>query len=114
MNNRQLGKQSEELIQYHYQQQGRIPLEHNFTIRWGEIDLLMEKEKTLVLIEVKTINHIDELDHYISSKKIWFLQKTLAYYLQNVNTQTYQEIRIDVAFIKQGKIIEIYENITNT
>jgi hypothetical protein len=30
----------------------------------------MEKEKTLVLIEVKTINHIDELDHYISSKKI--------------------------------------------
>lgn len=113
MNNKILGEKNEEQAKHYYQQQWRKLLAQNFTIRGGEIDLLMKKEQTIVVIEVKTINHIDELDQYISSKKIWFLQRTLEHYLQTIKSQEYEEVRMDAVFIKQGKIIEIYEDITN-
>lgn len=114
MNLREQGKQGEEIAKQHYQSQGYTLLEQNFTIRWGEIDLLMKKEKTLIAIEIKIINHFDDLDQCISTKKIWFLHKTLQYYLQNTKESTFHEIRMDAVFIKNNKIVEIYEDITNT
>lgn len=114
MNNKTLWKQNEEIAKQHYLSKGYELLQQNFTIRGGEIDLLMKKEKMLIAIEVKTVNHIDELDQYISAKKIWFLQKTLEQYLQNFDESEFDEIRMDAVFIKQGEIIEIYEDITNS
>ena len=114
MNLREKGKEGEELAKQHYLNQGYTLIKSNYTIRGGEIDILMKKNKTLVAIEVKTINHIDELDGYISPKKIWLLHKTLQYYLQNLDESQFDEIRIDAVFIKNNTIIEIYQDITNT
>jgi Holliday junction resolvase-like predicted endonuclease len=38
----------------------------------------------------------------------------LQYYLQNTKESTFHEIRMDAVFIKNNKIVEIYEDITNT
>jgi Holliday junction resolvase-like predicted endonuclease len=68
----------------------------------------------LVAIEVKNLDTIQEFDEYIGSKKIWHLQRTLNSYLRDINEQQFNEIRMDAVFVKQGKIIEIYQDITNS
>ena len=65
------------------------------------------------MIEVKTVNDIDELDNYVTPKKIWFLQRTLENYLQNIDESWIESIRMDVVFVKNDKILEIYEDVTN-
>jgi putative endonuclease len=70
MNKRTKGKEGEILVRQYYEQQGFRLIEANFTIRGGEIDLLMQKENLLVVIEVKYVDTIQELDNYISPKKI--------------------------------------------
>ena len=85
----------------------------NYTIQWWEIDLLVKKWWELVVIEVKTVNDIDELDNYVTEKKIWFLQRTLENFLQDTDESRIEDIRMDVVFVKNGQILEIYEDITN-
>jgi len=65
------------------------------------------------MIEVKTVNDIEELDNYITPKKIWFLQRTLENFLQNIDEKRIENIRMDVVFVKNNKILEIYEDVTN-
>ena len=73
----------------------------------------MKKWWELVVIEVKTVNDIDELDNYITEKKIWFLQRTLESFLQNIDESRIEDIRMDVVFVKNNQILEIYEDVTN-
>jgi putative endonuclease len=70
MNTRAKGKEGEDLVREHYRQQGYTLIEQNFTIKGGEIDLLMKKEKLLVAIEVKNLDTVQELDDYITAKKV--------------------------------------------
>ena len=65
------------------------------------------------MIEVKTVNDIEELDNYITPRKIWFLQRTLENFLQNIDEKRIENIRMDVVFVKNNKILEIYEDVTN-
>lgn len=112
-NKKQIWYQNEELVKQHYLHGWYELLEWNYTIQWWEIDLLMKKWGELIVIEVKTVNDIDELDNYITLKKIWFLQRTLENYLQNIDESWVKDIRMDVVFVKNGKIWEIYEDVTN-
>jgi putative endonuclease len=70
MNKRTKGKQGEEIAKQHYLNQGYTLIQENFTIRGGEIDLLMKKGKSLVAIEVKNLDSINELNNYIHKKKL--------------------------------------------
>jgi Holliday junction resolvase-like predicted endonuclease len=112
-NKKQIGYSNEELVKQHYIHNGYELIKWNYTIQWWEIDLLMKKWWELVVIEVKTVNHIDELDNYITDKKIWFLQRTLENFLQNIDESWIEDIRMDVVFVKNDKILEIYEDVTN-
>ncbi|MDR2541186.1 MAG: YraN family protein [Candidatus Peribacteria bacterium] len=70
MNTREKGKEGEELVQTYYEQQGFSLLKANFTVKGGEIDLVMKKDSTLVAIEVKNLDTVEELDNYITSRKV--------------------------------------------
>ena len=113
MNKRGKGKEGETLVQQHYEQQGFSLIEANFTTRGGEIDLLMKKERMLVAIEVKNLDTVEELDNYITARKMGHLQRTLDSFLWQVDENQFDEVRMDAVFVKHGNIIEIYENITN-
>ena len=102
-NNKQIWYKNEELAKEYYLGNWYELIKWNYTIQWWE----------LVVIEVKTVNHIDELDNYITPKKIWFLQRTLENYLQNIDESWIEDIRMDVVFVKKNQILEIYENVTN-
>ncbi|GHV28499.1 hypothetical protein FACS1894176_11070 [Bacteroidia bacterium] len=70
MNTRSKGKEGEKLVQNYYEGQGFSLLKANFTVKGGEIDLVMKKDSTLVAIEVKNLDTIEELDNYITSRKV--------------------------------------------
>ncbi len=112
-NKKQIWYKNEELVKQYYLSNWYELIKWNYTIQWWEIDLLMRKWWELVVIEVKTVNHIDELDNYITPKKIWFLQRTLENFLQNIDESWIEDIRMDVVFVKNNQILEIYEDVTN-
>ena len=112
-NSKQIWYKNEKFVKQYYINHWYKLIEWNYTIQWWEIDLLMKKWWELVIIEVKTVNNIDELDNYITEKKIWFLQRTLENYLQNIDESRIEDIRMDVVFVKDSQIFEIYKDVTN-
>lgn len=82
-------------------------VEKNFTIRGWEIDLIVKKQN-LVFVEVKNIDSIDNIQNYITNKKLKSLQKTIWVYVESKNIQDY---RLDIVFVKNWKIFEHFENI---
>lgn len=109
---KQKGYQSENLVKDYYLKQGYHFLHANRTIPWGEMDLIFESDSELVFIEVKTVDYIEDLDNYITKSKLKALSRTVDAYITKYPTN--KELRIDVVFLQQGNIIEIYENITGS
>ena len=54
MNRKAVGDRGEALVGERYRENGYRILERNFRTRFGEIDLILEKDSTLVFCEVKT------------------------------------------------------------
>ena len=111
--NKEIWYQNEQLVKGFYEKKGFTCLYSNFTIRWGELDLIVQKGKNLVIVEVKTVNAVEELDGYITPRKIQAMERTLETYLQKYDFD-YDEVSFDVVFVKDGKILEQYENVTNS
>jgi Holliday junction resolvase-like predicted endonuclease len=63
---------------------------------------------------VKNLDTIDELNNYITLRKVGHLQKAWDHFLRQTGNQKFEGVRIDAVFVQQGRIIEIYENITNS
>ena len=108
---KQKGYQSENLVKDHYLNLGYRFLHANWTIPGWEIDLIFESDSELVFIEVKTVDYTEDLENYIKKSKLKVLERSVEAYITKYPTS--KDLRIDVAFLQQGKIIEIYENITN-
>lgn len=66
-----------------------------------------------MVVEVKTVNNMEELDGYITPSKLRAMERTLETYLQKYDFD-YDEVSFDVVFVKDGKILEQYENVTNS
>lgn len=108
MNKRSLGSVWENIALDYYQKNWYNLLERNYTIRWWELDLIMENKENLVFVEVKVIENIDDLCWYITKNKLNFIKKTIKYFL--LDNPTNKEYRVDFVFVKDGKIFEVYEN----
>jgi Holliday junction resolvase-like predicted endonuclease len=84
-----------------YIDRGYTFLHENFTMRGGEIDLIFVQNKVLIFVEVKVVNHIDELHGYVTKKKLHYVYKTMQYFLLQEGDK-YKDftLRLDVAFVK--------------
>lgn len=51
--NKELGDFGENLVKEHYLSKGYILLEQNYKSRFGEIDIIVKKENTIIFSEVK-------------------------------------------------------------
>lgn len=76
-------------------------LEHRFKTPVGEIDLLVRKGKTLVAIEVKRRNTLEEALLAITSFQQRRIEKTLLYYLAGKPSPLH--LRFDVVLISPWK-----------
>ena len=108
---KRLGRVGESLVIAEYLSLGYELVEKNYTIPGGEIDLIVTTPEELVFVEAKVVDHIDDLDGYITPRKLSALKRTIDVYLYE--HPTHKTLRLDVVFVKQGKIIEHYIDVTN-
>lgn len=59
VNNRQLGQYGEKIAAQFLERRGFSIVMRNFQTRWGEIDLVVEKDGRLHFVEVKTRSGVD-------------------------------------------------------
>lgn len=104
-----IGNAWELLVQNVYEQKWYHCKDKNFTIRGGELDLVMEDDNTLVVVEVKVVNYMDNLHNYITPKKLITLQKSIQIYLWKYPTN--KPVRLDIVFVKGNEIVQTYENV---
>ncbi len=81
------GRISEDLALNYLQNKGYKLLERNFTVKGGEIDIIMSFEDFIVFVEVKSIYASSEFSIFnaISKKKKLFLKKTIDKWLLKNN-----------------------------
>ena len=107
---KQSGKKAEQIVEQYYLDKGYCFLNRNYTIPGGEIDLVFESEKEVIFIEVKLVDYAEHPEYLISKKKLSFLERTIENYCYQKEVE--KNIRLDIVFVKEGKIREIYENVT--
>ncbi len=105
-----IGYAGEKIVTEHYRSLWYVILDENYTIRGGEIDIIASNANTIAFIEVKVINNIDDLQSFITNKKIYFLEKTIQHYIMTNHID--KDPRLDVVFVKNNQIIDIFTNVT--
>lgn len=108
---KKLWYESEWIVANYYKSKWYNVVAKNYTIPGWEIDIIVEDNQNLIFVEVKTINAIDDIDGYVTKKKIWLLDNTVQTYL--MKNPSNKDISIDAVFVKWNQIVEIYQNITN-
>lgn len=102
----------EELAVWYYEENGYEILDTNYTIPGGELDVIAQKNGEIVFVEVKVVDYVDDLMWYIKPQKLKFLEKTIQDYMYKKNLDF--DVRLDVAFVKDNSILEVFENVTNS
>ena len=118
MYNTSIGKYGEELATSYLQDQHYTIRHRNYTCRWGELDIIAEKEEKIIFIEVKTRigNNQGKAYEKINYFKLKHLQRAIQYYL--LQYKLYKvKLQLDVIAIQLNRSKEImnihhYENIT--
>lgn len=109
MYRKQTWYRGEDIALEYYRHLGYQLVEKNFTIRGGEIDLILQDKKTLLFVEVKVVNYIENLHDYITAHKLQALQRSIETYLWKYPSE--QQIRLDIVFVKGKQVVEVFENI---
>ncbi|CUU39840.1 MULTISPECIES: YraN family protein [Helicobacter] len=105
---REKGTRAEERACVFLQERGFEIIERNFFARYGEIDIIANKDSILHFIEVKSGKNFEPI-YNITQNKLEKLQKAIGLYLSTHNiTKAYC---LDALIIK-GEEIEFLENIT--
>ena len=111
-NKRKIWQEWEDKVIEYYEQQWYEVLDTNYTIPNGEIDIVVQKNGEIVFIEAKVVDETDDLIWYIKPSKLKSLQRAIQNYMYKKNLEF--NIRLDVAFVKNNSILEIFENVTNS
>lgn len=83
-------------------------METNFQIQWGEIDIIMSKDKWLFFVEVKLVDWLDELVGHITHKKILALRRSIDQYIYR-RALLSSTIRLLFVYVKNYCIYSIHE-----
>lgn len=111
-----LGYSGEKLAADYLKNKGYEILDHNFTIRGGEIDLIARQKNILVFVEVKTrtgnsFGYGDESLNRIKKQRIHrAIQNYLEKHMRKLRDPDY---RIDLVEIEFDRVVRKLKNITH-
>lgn len=90
------GKKAEKLVASYLQNLGYTLLAKNYSYLKAEVDLIVQKENTLVAVEVKarTIGFVFSTDQAVSPKKIKLLVEAVDHFVQSIELDV--EVRVDL------------------
>lgn len=90
-------------------------LEKNFSTKFGEIDIIAEKNHCIYFVEVKTRTNLDHGAPYeaVNKRKIYHIKKAAQYYLLKNKFEEYRlKISVFSILIEGGKIdIKFWDNV---
>jgi putative endonuclease len=109
---KELGRLGEELAWHHYQKENYQLLKKNYYSQGSELDLVLWKEETLIIVEVKMRKKISQeviLKELLPPKKRESLKKGTLSFLSK-NNISYNTIRFDLflSFYKAQKNNKIF------
>ena len=98
MDRQQIGKDAEKKALAYLKKQKLKLINHNFSCRFGEIDLIMTDHEQLVFIEVRQRSHAHwgGASHSVDKRKQQKLIKTAAYFLSRNSRYNNTTCRFDV------------------
>ena len=109
MNLGELGAKGESMVAQFLQKKGHTILKRNYTCRFGEIDIIAEKDNTIIFIEVKSRSEnaiVPGLEAVDSHKRRRIIAAATDYI---VKTKTELQPRFDVALViaseRNGKML---------
>jgi len=115
MHNKSVGRIGEDLTVAHLIENGYQIIERNYTSRWGEIDIISQKDNVLIFVEVKTKigDKFGKPWEAVTFSKLKKLNRSIQYYLTSNKIKDIK-CRIDVVAIelttyKTLKSLKIYE-----
>ncbi|MEZ4977933.1 MAG: YraN family protein [Chitinophagales bacterium] len=102
-----LGKKGEDRAYFYLKNKAYKILERNYKVDKSEIDIIAEKDKKIVFIEVKTRTSIafGNPESFLSSAQKNRIIKLAAYYLEE--TQFEGEIRFDIIAISKSSLVHL-------
>ncbi len=114
MMNKELGRRGEEIAVRYLQKKGYGLLDRNYYTRFGELDIICEKNKELIFVEVKTRKSVKygSPEESITAKKKEHLRKAALIYI-DTHHRPFQGMRFDVIAIlleKEDKKINHIKN----
>ena len=92
------GAAGEDFVQSWLERQEYMVIERNWRTRTGEIDIIAQKDDTLIFVEVKTLPHtpLEDLDIIVGKRKQERICKTAKYFLLTHRKYNKMHIRFDV------------------
>lgn len=81
-------------------------------MRWGEIDIIAKHEDLLIIVEVRSVDQINDLHAYMSASKMKHLIRSTEHRM-HVHRWDWL-VRIDVMYVKWSQVVEWFQNVTNT
>ena len=111
MNKKILGKLGEEVAINYLKNRGYKIITRNFRTRHGEIDVICEKDKSLIFIEVRTKWDLSSIlpEESITKKKIERYKKLALEYLMNLEKK-YKDIKFEFIGIEFKNEVEFQIN----
>lgn len=112
MEKKHRGQRAEQIAAEWLQDQWMRICDRNRTMRGGELDIVGYMDDLLVVVEVKSIDTLDDLHGYLSPTKLRHVIHTTMHRIQTHHWTW--PFRIDVLFVVQDRVVERYKNVTNT
>ncbi len=107
-----LGKAAELLARMYLMFKGYAFVAGNFKTPVGEIDLIMRQKKTLIFVEVKLRQTVEEAADAISVKQRQRISRAAQWFLKNTSHQDYA-CRFDAVLICKGRFLPKFKQIKN-
>ena len=109
----ELGKIGEQLAVDYLSRNGYTILERNFIYDKAEVDIIAQKEKRVIIVEVKTrnSNFFGDPQDFVTKAKIKLMVKAANEYLITNNIE--MEVRFDIIAILKNQHIEKIEHFEN-
>lgn len=100
MKRKELGKAGEEIAAQYLTSRGYRILTRNYYTRYGELDIVCQKDRSLVFVEVKTRRSVQfgTPEESITPRKIEHLKKAAMLYMNN-HPSAFKEMRFDIISI---------------
>jgi len=109
----ELGEIGEQLAADYLSRKGYVILERNFVYDRAELDIIAQKDRTIVVVEVKTRNSafFGDPQDFVTNGKIKLMVKATNEYIISNNIEL--EVRFDIIAVLKNKTIEQIDHFEN-